>query len=162
MSVGVHNVRVTLSGFNPSVAEGVRLLLGQTIRLATTLQPAGVTAEVTVTAEPTAIDASRTAQPLTVENERILELPARGRDYLSFVLLAPGVTPAPRHARGAGPLAGSGFSFAGLRPGSNALTIDGVDNTQEYAGAAEWTAASKALADAAGLTRPRARPLAAA
>ncbi len=140
---------MTLSGFNPSVAEGVGLLLGQTIRLETTLQPAGVTAE------PTAIDASRTAQRLTVENERILELPARGRDYLSFVLLAPGVTPAPRHARGAGPLADSGFSFAGLRPGSNALTIDGVDNTQEYTGAAEWTAASKALADAAGSTRPK-------
>src|SRR5207245_2727132 len=129
-------VRVMLSGFNPSLAEGVRLLLGQTVRLETTLQPAGLTAEVTVTAEPTAIDASRTAQTLTVEHERILELPARGRNYLTFILLAPGVAPAPRRAQGAGPLSDSGFSFAGLRPRSNALTIDGVDNTEEYTGAA--------------------------
>src|SRR5712691_4350697 len=136
LPVGVYNVRVTLSDFSPSVARSVRLLLGQTVRLETTLQPAGVTAEVTVTAEPTAIDASRTAHTLTVENERILELPSRGRNYLSFVLLAPGVTPAPRRAQGAGPLGDSGFSFAGLRPRSNALTIDGVDNTEEYTGAA--------------------------
>src|SRR3989442_7929431 len=136
LPVGVYSVRVMLSGFNPSLAEGVRLLLGQTVRLETTLQPAGLTAEVTITAEPTAIDASRTAQTLTVENERILELPSRARNYLSFVLLAPGVTPAPRRAQGAGPLGDSGVTFAGLRPRSNALTIDGVDNTEEYTGAA--------------------------
>ncbi len=115
MSVGVHNVRVTLSGFNPSVAEGVRLLLGQTIRLATTLQPAGVTAEVTVTAEPTAIDASRTAQPLTVENERILELPARGRGYLSFVLLAPNVALIGAGTAGLVTAAGGAAVIAGRR-----------------------------------------------
>src|SRR2546428_4103483 len=139
LPVGVYSVRVTLSGLNPSLAEGVRLLLGQTVRLETTLQPAGLIAEVTVTAEPTAIDASRTAQTLTVENERILELPARGRNYLTFILLAPGGTPAPRRAQGAGPLSDSGFSFAGLRPRSNALTIDRVDNTEEYTGAAAAT-----------------------
>jgi hypothetical protein len=33
-------------------------------------------------------------------------------------------------------LADSGLSFAGLRPRSNGLTIDGVDNTEEYTGAA--------------------------
>src|SRR5712691_10890814 len=135
--VGTYRVRASLSGFATWTADAVELHLGQVVRLEATLAPEGVTAEVTVTDESPAVDATKTAQTLTVENERILELPTRARNYLEFVLLAPGVTPSPRRGvAGAGsPLGDSGFSFAGLRPRSNALTIDGVDNTEEYTGA---------------------------
>jgi hypothetical protein len=135
--VGTYRVRVSLAGFTPWNADAVRLQLGQVVRLEATLAPEGVTAEVTVSGGSPALDPTRTAQTLTVENERILELPTRARNYLEFVMLAPGVTPSPRRGTaGSGtPLADSGFSFAGLRPRSNALTIDGVDNTEEYTGA---------------------------
>ena len=135
--VGTYRVRVSLGGFTAWNADSVKLQLGQVVRLEATLTPQGVTAEVTVTGEAPALDASRTAQTLTVENERILELPARARNYLDFVLLAPGVAPSTKRGAGGGAaaLGDSGFSFAGLRPRSNALTIDGVDNTEEYTGA---------------------------
>ncbi len=61
----------------------------------------------------------------------------RSRNSLDFVLLAPGVLAAPSSppASGATPLAGSGFTFGGLRARSNSISIDGLDNNDEYAGA---------------------------
>src|SRR5262249_57028504 len=61
----------------------------------------------------------------------------RSRNYLEFVLLAPGVTRASlQPAAGAltSVLPSSGFSVGGLRPRSNTLTIDGIDNTDEFTG----------------------------
>src|SRR5207244_8405431 len=64
------------------------------------------------------------------------ELPVRSRNYLYIVLLAPGVSssPIPSGASGSTPLTGSGFTFGGLRSRSNNLSIDGLDNDDEYAG----------------------------
>ena len=61
----------------------------------------------------------------------------RSRNYLEFVLLAPGVTratPTPTGGALTSVLPSSGFSFQGLRPRSNILTIDGIDNTDEFSG----------------------------
>src|SRR5262249_21954772 len=54
-----------------------------------------------------------------------------------FVLITPGVTraaPSPVSGAVSSVLPTSGFSFQGLRPRSNTLTIDGIDNTDEFAG----------------------------
>jgi outer membrane receptor protein involved in Fe transport len=61
----------------------------------------------------------------------------RSRNYLDFVLLAPGVSSSPitSGASGSTPLTGSGFTFGGLRSRSNNLSIDGLDNNDEYIGA---------------------------
>jgi putative addiction module CopG family antidote len=55
---------------------------------------------------------------------------------LDFVLLAPGVSSSPiaSGASGSTPLTGSGFTFGGLRSRSNNLSIDGLDNNDEYTG----------------------------
>ena len=79
--------------------------------------------------------APASAQSIT---DRIEELPVRSRNYLEFVLLAPGVTRTQPQAAPGGAsstLSDSGFSFGGLRPRSNTLTIDGLDNNDEFTGA---------------------------
>jgi len=82
------------------------------------------------------MDTSQTSVVFTVDQERIEELPVHSRNALDFVLLAPGVSGSPGQspASGAMPLAGSGFTFGGLRPRSNNISIDGLDNNDEYAG----------------------------
>lgn len=67
---------------------------------------------------------------------RAEELPVRSRNYLDFVLLAPGVSSSPVASgqSGSTPLTGSGFTFAGLRSRSNNVSIDGLDNNDEYTG----------------------------
>lgn len=130
LPAGTYEVSVTQQGFAPYRHAGVALPLGSTIRLDIALQSADVTTQVTVTAQPSAIDPAQTSVTSAVDTERIEELPVESRNYLNFVLLAPGVSSSSRQAT----LPDSGFSFGGLRGRSNNVAIDGLDNNDEYTG----------------------------
>jgi hypothetical protein len=136
LAVGTYEIHLEHPGFAPYRHTGVILSLGQTIHLDVVLAPASASAEVTVSAQPSAIDTSQTSVVSSVDQERIEELPVRSRNYLDFVLLAPGVSssPVPSPVSGSTPLTGSGFTFGGLRPRSNNVSIDGLDNNDEYTG----------------------------
>src|SRR6266481_5252756 len=136
LAVGTYEVGVEQTGFAPYRHPGVVLSLGQTVQLDIVLSPASASEKVTVSAQPSAIDTSQTSVVSSVDQERIEELPVRSRNYLDFVLLAPGVSssPAASAVSGSTPLTGSGFTFGGLRPRSNNVSIDGLDNNDEYTG----------------------------
>ncbi|MBV9926811.1 MAG: TonB-dependent receptor [Acidobacteria bacterium] len=142
LPVGTYEVRAEGAGFASYVNPQVTLAVGSTTTLDITLSPAGVSAEVTVTDRPAAIDPTQTASTISIDPERIEELPVNSRNYLEFTLLAPGVAPSNRQTGGVtgassgAPLADSGFTFGGLRPRSNSISIDGLDNTDETTGAA--------------------------
>src|SRR5258707_2739440 len=136
LAVGTYEVGVEQTGFGPYRHPGVVLSLGQTVQLDIVLSPASASEKVTVSAQPSAIDTSQTSVVSSVDQERIEELPVRSRNYLDFVLLAPGVSssPAASAVSGSTPLTGSGFTFGGLRPRSNNVSVDGLDNNDEYTG----------------------------
>src|SRR5215470_13004188 len=142
LPVGDYEARVEAQGFKTYVNPIVTLVLGQTAALDITLQAGEVSGEVTVTERPPALDPSSTASTTSIDPERIAELPVNSRNYLEFTLLAPGVAPSGGQATVGGigssgsPLADSGFTFGGLRPRSNAISIDGLDNTDETTGSA--------------------------
>lgn len=133
---GTYEVRVEQPGFAPYSHTGVGLTIGQTVYLEVVLQPAVSTTQVTVSAQPSPIDPTQTSVTSTVDNARIAELPVVSRNYLNFVLLAPGVAASsqPQGSSASAPLAASGFTFGGLRPRSNNLSIDGLDNNDEFTG----------------------------
>lgn len=133
---GTYGLRVDLPGFAPYRRANIELDLGQTIRLDITLSPASSSSEIVVKAEPNELDTSQTSVVSSIDQERIEELPVESRNYLDFALLAPGVLPAPASSRAAASLAssGSGFTFGGLRTRSNSVSIDGLDNNDEYTG----------------------------
>src|SRR5467141_5276612 len=134
--VGTYEVRVEQAGFALYRHAGVQVGLGQTIFFDIVLVPASASAEVTVSAQPSTMDTSQTSVVSSIDQERIEELPVRNRNYLDFVLLSPGVSSAPAasSSAGAAPLSGSGFTFGGLRTRSNNISIDGLDNNDEYSG----------------------------
>ncbi|HWC97082.1 MAG TPA: TonB-dependent receptor [Candidatus Sulfopaludibacter sp.] len=136
LSAGTYEVRITENGFAPFHHAGVTLPLGSTVRLDVVLQPGNVTTQLTVTAQPSALEPAQTSVTSAVDTERIEELPVESRNYLNFVLLAPGVTSSgqTQGPRATAALADSGFSFGGLRGRSNNVAIDGLDNNDEYAG----------------------------
>jgi len=136
LPVGTYEVRITKPGFAPYVHTGVALSVGQTARLSIQLAPAALVEKVTVTEQPSIINPSETTVATTVDKERIEELPVKTRNALDFVLLAPGVAASSQASATAAqmPLAGSGFSFGGLRAGSNNFSIDGLDNNDEFNG----------------------------
>src|SRR6266404_1325025 len=136
LPVGIYEVLVDHPGFASYRHTGVVLQLGITVHLDTLLQPASATAQVTVTAQPPGIDVTQTSVTSTMDKERIEELPVQSRNYLNFVLLAPGVSSSSQQhgGRSLSPLADSGFTFGGLRGRSNNVSIDGLDNNDEYLG----------------------------
>src|SRR6266849_2652947 len=127
LAVGTYEVRVEQTGFAPYRQAGVGVSLGQTVHLDIVLAPASASEQVTVNAQPSSLDPSQSSVVSSVDQERIEELPVRSRNYLDFVLLAPGVSSSPiaSGASGSTPLTGSGFTFGGLRSRSNNLSIDG-------------------------------------
>jgi hypothetical protein len=138
LPVATYEIRIDYTGFTPYVHTGLTLAIGQTARLSIALRPAAVVESVAVSAQPPPLDPGQTSVATTIDTERIEELPVRSRNYLQFVLLAPGVTRAPSVPSGpataSATFPGSGFSFGGLRPRSNTLTIDGLDNNDEFTG----------------------------
>src|SRR5712664_1054176 len=136
LAVGTYEVRVEQTGFAPYRQSGVEASLGQTVHLDIVLAPASASEQVTVNAQPSSLDPSQSSVVSSIDQERIEELPVRSRNYLDFVLLAPGVSSSPitSGTSGSTPLTGSGFTFGGLRSRSNNLSIDGLDNNDEYTG----------------------------
>src|SRR5216683_289302 len=136
LAVGIYEVRVEQTGFAPYRQVSVGASLGQTVHLDIVVAPASASEQVTVNAQPSSLDPSQSSVVSSVDQERIEELPVRSRNYLDFVLLAPGVSSSPIAAgvSGSTPLTGSGFTFGGLRSRSNNLSIDGLDNNDEYTG----------------------------
>jgi len=136
LPVATYEVRLVQPGFAPYRRTDITLTLGQTVQLNIILSPASATTDVTVSAQPAGLDASQSSFVFSVDQERIEELPVPSRNYLDFVLLAPGVSGSPRatNAGASTPLVGSGFTFGGLRPQSNNVLIDGLDNNDEFTG----------------------------
>lgn len=136
LAVGSYEVRVEQAGFAPYQQAGIGASLGQTVHLDIVLSPASASEQVTVNAQLSSLDPSQSSVVSSVDQERIEELPVQSRNYLDFVLLAPGVSSSPTApgASGFAALVGSGFTFGGLRSRSNNLSIDGLDNNDEYTG----------------------------
>lgn len=139
LPVGEYRLDVEAPGFAPYEAP-LLLSIGQAARMRVQLAPASAKVTVTVSGENAALDVAQPALTATVDKERIEELPVRSRNFLNFVLLAPAVSSAPASAAGsttsATVMAGTGFSFAGQRPTSNSISLDGVSNDDEFSGSA--------------------------
>jgi hypothetical protein len=134
LPTGEYRLTVNAVGFQQYDAK-ITISLGEVSQVTVRLAPASVAQQLTISAVPEGIDVTQTSVATTIDPERIEEAPVRSRNYLSFVLLAPGVSAANPASPSSGlSLPESGFSFGGLRPRSNAVYIDGVDNNDEFTG----------------------------
>jgi len=149
--VGLPSETYSLSASSPGFAiytqSSVPVAVGRTLHLRITFVVAGSQQTVNVTAGQTAFDPSQTSSVINIDRDRVEELPIPNRNYLTFVLLAPQVAPAnPALTQQSGTQGGS-FSFGGLRPGSNAVYLDGVDDDDEYSGGSRTELSPEAISD---------------
>jgi len=129
--------QIHAEGFSVYTNNAVVVSIGRVSQLTVRLVPAIVQQQITVSEQSSSIDASQTTEATTIDPERIEESPVVSRNSLDFVLLAPQLTRSSLGTKaGTSALADSGFSFAGLRPRSNSLYIDGVENNDEFTGSA--------------------------
>ena len=145
---GAYTIEIAALGFARYQNESVEIAVGRNLRLDVELAASSSNQQVTVHGQAAALDTSQTSPVTNIDRDRIEELPIPSRNYLSFTLLAPSLDAA-NPALGVQALAAGegGFSAGGLRPSSNALYIDGVDDNDEYTGLSRSELSPEAISD---------------
>jgi len=88
---GHYKVVVEAAGFSKSEVD-VTLLTAQTLSLPITLKVGSATEAITVTTEAPVVDTADSRTQLTLENQAVAELPIVGRNLVTLVTMAPGVS----------------------------------------------------------------------
>ena len=133
-----YDVGAELAGFATQIRKNVAVAVGQTIISDFKLKPSQVATVVEVTDQPPVVETERGSQADTITQQYITDLPIDRRDYLTFTLLAPGVSDSTR-------LAGdqdfrvkqtpqSGLSFYGSNGRGNSVTVDGGETSGDSGG----------------------------
>jgi hypothetical protein len=140
LPIGVYTIRYEKQDFQTVELQDVSLSINQTLEEHITMRIASASQTVDVREQPEALATTATTASVALGGERIDDNPTQNRNYLNFVLLAPGVAPAANSnalRRTAGlrsPDEDSGFTFGGMRARNNGLYIDGLDNRDEMTG----------------------------
>jgi hypothetical protein len=138
LSPATYDVTAETGGFATQIRKGVTIEIGQTLIADFKLNPSKVATVVVVTDQPVTVETERGSQADRISQRYIADLPIDRRDYLTFTLLAPGVSDATR-------LAGdqdfrvkqtpqSGLSFYGSNGRGNSITVDGGETSGDSGG----------------------------
>jgi outer membrane receptor protein involved in Fe transport len=139
---GTYTVTASYTGFNTFVSKNVVLNIGDQAQLPLSLS-VGSTQTVTVSSGADLIEAQRSSQSTTIDQERIDNLPTNGRNYINFTLTNSQI------ARDAAPAVGaiptSGLNFGGVRARSNSINVDGADAGDYISGGTRSTVSQDAV-----------------
>jgi hypothetical protein len=138
LAPSIYNVSAERAGFGNAIQKGVVITVGQTTILDFHMKISGATEAVEVTTEPPVVDTEHGGQSDVVNLKDIEDLPINRRDYLTFTLLAPGVTDATRLASDQDfrvkQTPQSGLSFYGSNGRGNSVTVDGGEVNDDSGG----------------------------
>jgi hypothetical protein len=130
-------ITTELSGFQEQTRENVLVRTGQTASVRFTLALAGVTEQITVTAESPVVDvkSATTGQDVTLQ---LTEALPTGRTYQSYLQLVPGVLPDDPGQQG-NPSARSGVNYSDIGgelgvSSDNSYYFDGINVTDPVTG----------------------------
>jgi Carboxypeptidase regulatory-like domain/TonB dependent receptor len=133
-----YRVSAEVSGFQTEVQTNVELTVGQVIPLDFHLKLSGISGQVEVTSELPTVETERGSQADTLTQNYIVNLPIDRRDYLTFTLLAPGVSNSTRLADDQDfrvkQTPQSGLSFYGSNGRGNSITVDGGETSGDSGG----------------------------
>jgi hypothetical protein len=133
-----YSVSVAHAGFQTEIMKGVVVNVGQTTTLDFRLKVSAVSESVEVTTEPPVVETERGSQANVINEQLIQDLPINRRDYLTFTLLAPGVSNSTRMAGDQDfrvkQTPQSGLSFYGSNGRGNSVTVDGGEANDDSGG----------------------------
>lgn len=132
---GVYTVTIEAKGFQASQRKGVELQVQQAARLDFQLQVGAVTQVVEVSSAAVQLDTENATVGSVIENQRIVDLPLNGRDFLQLTALDANVSFGVGNENGSGANRLGGqritemISVAGGRTEYNYYSLDGVTDT---------------------------------
>ena len=110
LRIGRYRVEAERSGFKRSVRDGVVLQIQETAVVDLQLELGAVTQEVSVSADAPLLTTAEATQGQVIDNQKMVDLPLNGRDYIQLALLSAGANQTAPGARV------GGFSGSGTRP----------------------------------------------
>jgi hypothetical protein len=135
---GTYRLTARISGFQTETVKEVSITIGQTVILDLHMKISAGSETIEVTTEPPVVDTQRASQADTLTQDYIAQLPIDRRDYLTFTLLAPGVSNATRLASDQDfrvkQTPQSGLSFYGSNGRGNSVTVDGGEANDDAGG----------------------------
>ena len=137
---GRYDVKATLTGFTPVVRKGIDVSVGDTSRVDITLAMGGLEESVTVVGETALVETSHATLGITIDQQKVVELPLNGRNFTQLGTLIPGVVAPPGGLGGAAGdatpggfgAATAGFNVNGMRNQSNNFLLDGASNNDTF------------------------------
>lgn len=146
LPVGKYKITAEAASFRSQSAT-VQLAIDKTISLSLFLEPVSVKEEVTVTAEATMVEPTRTSTDSVIGQQQIENLPVNGRQFIDFALLAPGVIVGDTTSGSTDVIIEpvTKLSFAGQNIHYNFIAIDGADNISTASGVQKTTPSQEAV-----------------
>src|SRR6266851_8976996 len=123
---GRYSVASGLSGFSTETRPDIVLIIDQTASINFGLKPAALAETITVTGESPIVDVTRSDVATSVSTQQIQDLPVASRRWIDLAMLTPGTSQ--DNIRGFF-YRGNVNLGAGTREYSNAVVVDGVNNT---------------------------------
>src|ERR1700759_62054 len=137
---GSYGLKAENPGFQTEIRTGLELQVQQVARIDFKLTVGATTQTVEVTGGAPLINTENASLGTVVENQRIVDLPLNGRDFLNLVSLSPNVSATFNvnggSANGAattrlgGQRANESFSVSGTRKEYTFYSLDGLSNTE--------------------------------
>ena len=131
--VGVYTVTVSRDGFAPLKRTGIRLEVGQSVRLHLALDLGSVAQSVTVADTPVSVDTSTLQSQGLVDERQVKDMPLNGRSFDQLLELNPAtVSYTTQRSGGVGTSnssVGNMFSVSGRRPQDNLFLLNGIEYT---------------------------------
>jgi hypothetical protein len=127
LPVGTYRVTATFSGFKSRTQEKVELRLDQRLRIDFALDVGEISEVVTVSGAVPLINSDSSNIGELFEQQHVVGLPVRGRQFIDLVVLSAGSTPEVSGAFGGQfALAGNSVNVNGNRSDANNFLLDGV------------------------------------
>jgi hypothetical protein len=132
LPVGQYSLTVNMEGFKQVVQSNIELHAGDRLRQAFTLELGEQSETLTVSVAPGLLQVESAAIQDTIQQQQVIDLPLKGREFIDLVALTPGVTTPPAGTRGSAlQQTGQTYGILGQRGGHNLYLVDGVSVTDE-------------------------------
>ncbi|MBI1353470.1 MAG: TonB-dependent receptor plug domain-containing protein [Acidobacteria bacterium] len=134
LNPGVYNLKAEIEGFKTAAVNDRLVQVGDVQRVDFVMEIGAVSEVIEVQAGAQMLQTSDSSLGTVIDQQRIVELPINGRNYLSLVKLSPNVTAemgagGQADGRQGGERANQPLSISGQRQQFNRFTLDGIDNT---------------------------------
>jgi Carboxypeptidase regulatory-like domain/TonB dependent receptor len=130
---GDYSARASADKMSPQLSPNLRVTLGEVTEIEFRLSIGGAHENITVSAEPRAVETRPRGSSAVVDERAILNLPLNGRRFTDLCLLSSQATQDPR---GQNSTSNGDLSFGGIRGFQTSYLVDGGDNNNAFFGQA--------------------------